>query len=149
MKSFISQLDDRTALHVLRTVVQHEIALDSPPQDLGSTVIDMLGTQVGAAPTSEPVKDGDIARSILQLLASEDPEIQHRIEILSGARSEKFVDPVTGGLLLTTAVALVLQTKINLHYDQKGWKFDVSKPTVSLKDFKDLMGKLMSWWPHQ
>lgn len=29
-----------------------------------------------------------------------------------------------------------------LHYDQNGWKFDLSKPTVSLKDFKDLVAKL-------
>jgi len=149
MDSLISKLDDRTALHVLGTVVQHGFTPGPPPQVLDSTLIDTLGTQLGAEPISEQVKDGDVARSVLELLASEDAEMQQRIEILAGARSEKFLDPVTGGLLLTTAVALVLQTKIKLHYDQSGWKFDLSKPTVSLKEFKDLVSKLISWWPHQ
>jgi hypothetical protein len=149
MNSSISQLDDRTALDVLRAIVQHGFARGSPEHFLDSAVIDTLGTQVGAEPISEQVKDGDIARGALQLLAREDPEMQQRIEVLARTRNEKFLDPVTGGVLLTTAVAFVLQTKIKLHYDQSGWKFDLLKPTVSLKEFKDLVSKLMSWWPRQ
>ena len=145
----ITEFDDQTALRVLRTIVQHGLTSGSPDQFLAFGVIESLGAQVGAQPASEAVNEGDIARSTLQFLAGEDPEMQRRINVLAATRSEKFLDPITGGILLTTAVAFVLQTKIDLHYDKNGWKFDVSKPTVSLKDFKDLLGKLMSWWPRQ
>jgi len=112
-------------------------------------MIDSLAAQVEAEPVSEPVNDGHIARSALELLASEDPEMQRRIELLASARSDMFLDPTTGGLLLTTAIALVLQTKVSIRYDKSGWKFDFLKPTVSLKEFKDLVGKLMSWRSHE
>lgn len=149
MNSFFAQLDDHTALGVLRSIVQHELAPSSSAHSLDSAAIESLGAQVEAAHVSKAVRDGDIAKSALQLLASEDPEMQQRIEALADTRIEQFLDPVTGGLLLTTAVAIVLQTKFDLRYDKTGWNFQLSKPTVSLKDFKDLVSKLMSWWPHQ
>jgi hypothetical protein len=149
MNAFIAQLDDHTALRILRAIVQHELAPASSAHSLDSATIEALGAQVEATRVSKPITDGDIARSALQLLASEDPKMQQRIEALAGIRTEQFLDPITGGLLLTTAVAIVLQTKFDLRYDKTGWKFQLSKPTVSLKDFKDLVSKLMSWWPHQ
>jgi hypothetical protein len=148
MNRLISQLDDRRAVDIIRILVQQEFSRGSLTRSPDATVIESLGTQVGATRAAELVKEGDVARSALHFLASEDPEVQRRIEVLIGARSEQFLDPLTGGILLTTAVALILQTKIGLHYDEHGWKFDLSKPTISLKDFKDLVAKLLSWWPH-
>jgi len=149
MNSFIARLDDPTALRVLYTIVRHSLPSTSNEQPLDPAIILSLGAQVGAEATQETVKDGDIARSALQLLASKDRETQNRIEGLASARTEKFLDPVTGGILLTTVIVTVLQSKVDLHYDNSGWKFDVSKPTVSLPEFKDLLTKLMSWWSPQ
>ena len=148
MNSFLPQLDDHTALGVLRSIVQHELAPSSSAHSLDSAAIESLGAQVEAAHVSKAVRDGDIAKSALQLLASEDPEMQQRIEALP-TLDRAIPRSCHWRTSAATAVAIVLQTKIDLRYDKTSWNFQLSKPTVSLKDFKDLVSKLMSWWPHQ
>ena len=146
MNSAIEKLDDGTAVRVLKTIALQGLDSGLPEGTLEPTLVEDLGKAVRPAAPMSPVSDGELARSALQLLASNDLEIERRIEALAAAPTHKFIDPVTSTVLLGTAVVVVLRTKINLRRDQKGWTFEISKPSVATKELADFVGKLIPWY---
>jgi hypothetical protein len=131
---------------VLKTIARQGLDSGVSEESLDPALVEDLSRAVNPHAPVSPVTDGEIARSALQLLASNDLEMERRIVAIAATPAQKFIDPVTSTLLLGTAIVVILRTKIDLRRDQRGWTFEVSKPSVATKDLADFVGKLIPWY---
>jgi hypothetical protein len=146
MNLTISEMEDAIALRVLKTIVSHALPSSSVTELPDSALFQDLAEKVEAKPILEHVSDADVARSALQLLASNDPEMEHRIVALAAELTQKFLDPTTGSILLVTAVVIVLKTKVNLRYEKGTWTFELGKPSIATGELRDFLAKVIPWY---
>ena len=100
---------------------------------------------------SSPVTDADLARAALDVLA-EDNALAQRIREISREPTltgvdRKYID--VSGIGLTTAVLIVLQTRIKFKIDhKKQFSLEIEKKALTDASVRELVHRLLSYLDH-
>jgi hypothetical protein len=157
----MTNLDDNSAIQILRTVAQARLrpgaagvtaspdVLDAPALPKVPELRSILGSAFGS-PEETPVSEGDLARAALDVLA-QDPAFAEPIQTMvrqaaagAPASSQRYLEPAT--IALTTAALLVLQTRVKfkLNHEPK-WSLEIDKKAASDGAVKLLVQRLLSF----
>ncbi|WP_437561580.1 hypothetical protein [Sorangium sp. So ce542] len=148
MNDRLATLDDAIAARLLTTIATPRLRDGTLATELTPDLRAALETTYGvaAAPTSE----GDLARLVLQFLAT-DPAMQPVIAaLLDGPQPEHFGPPRTPAktgrsIGVLVAALLVLQTHVRFERDPSGmWKVLVEKEPTSNQILGPIVQKLLA-----
>lgn len=148
MNDRLATLDDATAVRLLTTIATPRLRDGTLATELTPDLRAALETTYGVA--AAPTPEGDLARLVLQLLAS-DPAMQPVIAaLLDGPEPEHFGTPRASakpgrsiGVLL--AALVVLQTHVRLEREPNGtWKVLVEKEPTSDQILGPIVQKLLA-----
>lgn len=137
----IASLDDATARRVLATFAR---AQANPAETALTPELRQALREFAPAPeTAVSIKEGDLARAALLLLA-DDPQQQPMLAaLIEGPTPTKFGALETAAVV--TAVLLVLQTHVKFERDKDGrWTLKIEKKPTDNSLLKSLAQKLWS-----
>jgi hypothetical protein len=139
--------DDNTAINILKTIAGARLQSNSPELTLTPDLRAAFTTAFGDAPPNATT-EGELARAALTVLA-EDPAFAEPIKIMTSQAgtstgNQRYFEPST--VALTTAVLLVLQTRVRFKRDKDGkWSLDIDKKSGSDSAIKLLVQRLLSF----
>jgi len=139
--------EDNTAIKILKTIAGARLQSDSRELALTPDLRAALTTALGDAP-GNATSEGELARAALTVLA-EDPAFAEPIRIMTSQAAtstgnQRYFEPST--ITLTTAVLLVLQTRVHFKRDKEGkWSLDIDKKSGSDSTVKLLVQRLLSF----
>jgi hypothetical protein len=140
-------IDDDHAIHILKVIADGR--LKNPSDELLLFDLDVqaaLAKAFGKSSQSETSR-GELARSALDLL-TEDPAFAEPIHLMamqpiSVATRHRYLDVST--IAITTAVLLVLQTRIKFKLDDNGkWSVEIHKKAASDAILKLVVQRLLA-----
>jgi hypothetical protein len=140
----IGMLADVEAVALLQRFSRAQPKTDVPAA-LDASVANQMRKEVGLAEEAmASISDGELARAVLLVIAS-DPEHRAGIELmLDHPPSEKFV--VVETALLVSAVLIALQTHVRFDRDKQGkWTVKIEKKPTDSSLLKDLVKKLLAF----
>ena len=138
--------DDNTAISILKTIAGARLQPNSSELTLNPDFRAALTAAFGHAPQNATT-EGELARAALNVLA-EDPAFSEPIQLMTrqaaASTGQRYFEPAT--VALTTAVLLVLQTRVHFNRDKDGkWFLDIDKPSASDSTVKLLVQRLLSF----
>ncbi len=125
-------MDDQTAIRILKTIagtqLKHAVGEIPPNPEAAAALRAAFSSNDEPAPT-----EGELARAALDLLST-DPAFAEPIRIMASqlgpSRTQQYIEPTT--IVLTTAVLLVLQTRIKFKADHAGkWSVEIEKKSAA------------------
>ncbi|MGK3986911.1 hypothetical protein WME99_27935 [Sorangium sp. So ce136] len=148
MHDRLAPLDDATAARLLTTIATPHLRDGTLATELTPDLRAALETTYGVAPA--PTSEGELARLVLQLLAT-DPAMQPVIAaLLDGPAPEHFGTPKASArpgrsIGVLVAALLVLQTHVRLEREPSGtWKVLVEKEPTSGELLGPIVQKLLA-----
>jgi len=146
LRDTILALDDANAVNLLSIFAKGQEVGGKAVPDWQPGMADGLedALVVQQADEAGAVSRGDLARQALLVLAA-DPEYAGPIEALvAGPRTEAY--GVVEGVVLVTALLVVLQTQLDFERDKAGrWMVKVKKPSADTELLKALAGKFLAF----
>ena len=126
MQEWIEELDDATAVRVLRTYAGTLARSQGFETELNADARTALVEHFNAPPTHQAPSDGEVAKRALALLA-DDPEIQPRLRAMVERQAEQFgFGP--GAVALAVAAIIALQTHVKFQRKADGaWSLSIEK----------------------
>jgi len=142
MDQRIRNLDDATAIRVLRSFAQAEIHRGELTTELQPELRRALEEQFGAEQAA--AGEGDLARAALLLIA-QDPQYRPALEALIAGPQPTRMGPVTT-IALVTAALIALQTHVRFERDQQGRiRLKIEHKPMSDRLLKDVIQKLFGY----
>lgn len=140
--------DDNTAINILKTIAEARLQSNSPELTLTPDLRAAFTTAFGDTPPNATT-EGELARAALAVLA-EDPAFAEPISIMTSQAgtstgNQRYFEP-SSTVALTTAVLLVLQTRVHIKRDKDGkWSLEIDKKSGSDSAVKLLVERLLSF----
>jgi hypothetical protein len=144
----MTTIDDTTAIHLLKTIAKTRLKSAESESALTPELGHSLAATFGDPPQTN-VSEGDLARAALQLL-SEDPSFAEPIRLMTSRgnvsdRPDRYFDPSSSTIALTTAVLFVLQTRIKIKAKWGNCSIDVDKKAAGDATLKLVVQRLLSF----
>ena len=147
----MTTLDDASAIHILKTIAQARLRPAALEVAASPDLREALAAVYGS-PSVTPTSEGDLARAALGVLA-QDPAFAEPIQRMARQAAagvptsgQRYFEPTT--IALTTAVLLVLQTRVKFKRDHTGkWSIEIEKKTAGDGAIEVLVQRLLSLLP--
>ena len=153
MSHWIDQLDDRTAVRILKTYAsahKHVRPMETAWRpELAEPIAEALtqaprsadAPAAGGAPS-----DADLARHALRLVAQDPQEAEHLRAVATGPGQSKMTDPITSVAVGTLAL-IVLQTRVEfVRKDDGRWSLNIIKGSMKDNALVKLLGSILSYF---
>jgi hypothetical protein len=138
----IQALDDRTAVRILTSFVQHQS--DYHDQGMTPDWTQALANETGVSSIG-PVGEGLLVRAALRVLA-DDPQHCEVLEALVSSPAPERYSGVIETAAVLSAVLFVLGTHVKLERDKAGrWAFKLEKKPTDVALLKSLMKNLLGF----
>lgn len=139
----ICRLDDKAAEQYFTAIAQYRLAEGQVVPEPNPALAKALAKSFELPNSDLTVRNGDLARTGLQVLADDLSSMDSLETLMRNPRQDKFgVDP--SSLALVTAALVVLQTAVQMEADSKGdWKISISKPSIDLSGLKIFLSNLL------
>ena len=141
MTDWIDEMDDATAIRVLKVSAAARIPAGEGPPEVTAEVREALAAY--AAPAGEAASEGELARVAVRLLA-DDPDQAEALHALAAGPAPEAMVGVAATIALAAAVLLVLQAHVEFERDTQGrWRLKIVKKPTSESLLKPIIGKLL------
>jgi hypothetical protein len=146
MNSAIAKLDDRAAISVLDTLTRNALEPATSSLKLDVSLRQALQGEFALAPESESVSRGDLARTALQLLATDSVLEARIITLAQHVPAQQFDFGLLGGAAVLTLALSVLQTEMDISWDKKkGLHVALKKHAASDSLLREFLSKIVNF----
>lgn len=136
-------MEDQTPVRILKIIAQTRLRSTVGEPITEPVAGHVLSKNFGESAASTPPSETELAAAALDLL-SQDPEFAEPIRLMKtpSSRPQQYIEPAI--IALTTAVLLVLQTRIKFKADQSGkWSVDIDKKSAGDATLKLVIQRLL------
>ncbi|MCY2990157.1 MAG: hypothetical protein NTY19_20125 [Planctomycetota bacterium] len=141
MQELIENLDDATAIRVLRTFSTARSRHGDYQTEWSPELRQAFAEGVAAADVTAAVRDGDLAREALLLLAGDPDNHPPLTALIDGPPPQRFLDPTTIAIGVAALIALQTHVKFERTKDGKIY-FKIEKQPLPV----GLMQKLIAFF---
>ncbi len=141
MQELIRNLDDATAIRVLRTFATARSRDGDYQTDWSPELRQTLVESTNASDAPDAVDEGELAREALLLLADDPDNRQGLTALIEGPPAQRFLDPST--IAVGVAALIALQTHVKFERTKDGKiHFKIEKKPLPV----ELMRKLLAFF---